>query len=215
MPVFNEFDEHGHEVRPLLPPGETLRALTLAEPAFGSTGRYDPDIRQTATGQRFQRCADAADEVVRRSRIPRWLVRVVGVIAGVLTFSPSWDRPGNVFRRWLGGRVIEGMPGSLARELQAQLTPYGDARYLAVTDRSLYLLRAAPIMAKRAVAADPPLWTSSRDVVAGVRRTPRLCSRARIELTFIDGSRIVLSQSPLHSGGWHAGQIVATLSTED
>jgi hypothetical protein len=213
MPVYNELEEHGHEVRPLLAKGETLRALTLAEPAYGSTGRHDPSLAETAAGQRIQRSAAATGDAIRRSRIPRWLLAIVGVVAAVFSWGPSWSGPGKLVRRLFGGQVVEGEPGSLAREVQAHLAPYGEAGYLAVTDRQLYLLAAAPILAKRAVADDPPLWTARREVVSLARRTPRLFSRARIELTFTDGSRIVLSQSPLHSGGWHAAAVVSALST--
>lgn len=216
MPVFNEFEEHGHEVRPLLPKGEALLALTIAEPAFGSTGKHDPKFPSSKRGRRFTRrartAADAVDRASGKARLPRGIAWLVMGIAALFSWSPSWAGPGKLFRRWLGGRVVDGEAGRIARAMQAELTPYGDCGYLAVTDLSVHLLKPAPILTKRAIATDPPQWTINREAITSARRVPRLFARARIELTFTDGSRIVLSQGPFHPGGWHAAQVVAALS---
>lgn len=211
MPPTDEFAGLGDEARDVLPPDEQLLALTTVEVAFGWTGSHDPDFRHSKTGRRMLRAAHRAADAVERAKIPRWLTRLGMVVGGVFSWAPSLPGPGRLFRTLIGGQVLAGEPASLARALQAELTPYGSGDYLAITDRALYLLESAPVLSKRLVSDKPPVWSAPADTVAIAEPAPRGPARARFALVFTDGSRIVLSGFPSHTTGAIARRVAAAL----
>lgn len=159
-------------------------------------------------GQSLSGAARGVADAIERVKVPRWVVKGAAVAGGIDGIGPSWTGPGKLLRRRLGGQVVDGPPGSAAR----RASPYGHGSHLAVTDRRLVVLKAARLLSSRLVSEDPPEWALPREQVAHARPAPRALGRARFELGFTDGSRIVLSGCPPHLSGWHARQIARALS---
>jgi len=191
--VFDEAKERLRRARDaaygqVLEPGEALLASGMVAAAFVGDDR----IEQAPTDpQGIEAAVRAALERVERlPALPAGFLAVAGFLADPL---PGLDV--NV-ERLLGGDVGEGDATSLAALVKAGLR---DASVeLAVTDRRLLLAvdgdeevlpegSSVPVRSKRATAAVP------RRAVAGVRRRSRPLERGRIELLFVDGSRIVLT----------------------
>jgi hypothetical protein len=190
--------------RELLEPGEALRELGEVWVAFGDTGpvsEWQPmELEPSPWLQR-------AWAFVTRTTLRK--IVFFPLLAPLLLYAviESIGSP-DIIDRWVGGRTCEGPRDSLARRFQHALSSLGgNADHVVVSDRRLLLTR------RRLFAAAPeftPIWSLPLAGIARVRHRPRGLVRRRVELSFADGSRIVLALPVLRSP--HPRRLVAALT---
>jgi hypothetical protein len=173
--------------RALLAPGETLRELGEVTVAYGDTGPVsDWQPIELASPAWFDRIWSWGTRSRVRKAVFFTLLAPVAAVAALDSIGPS-----TLIDRLIGGRVCAGPRGSTARQVQHALSALGPGgNRIAVTDRRLLVLR-------QALFADPPelslLLAVPLTDIAGASRKPRGLLRRRVELRFVDGTRIVLA----------------------
>lgn len=188
-----ESDEAAY--RRLLQPGERLwehGEVSLATGGWGPVAEWHPvEVRTPGWLDRLWAFGTrtAVHKVVFFTLLsPLMLFAWLDAVGGSLS--------GGV-ERLVGGVVASGPRGSLGRQAQHALSALGPgANELAVTDHRLVLVR-------RALFGNPPdrtpVWAIPRNAIAAARPRPRGVARRRLELTFADGSRIVLALPAMRS----------------
>jgi hypothetical protein len=181
-------DPADHEkLRRLLPPGETLRELGEVSVAHGDTGPVsDWHPIELSSPAWFDRIWSWGTRSPVRKALFFTLLAPVAAVSALDSIGPS-----TLIDRLIGGRVCEGPRGSIARRVEHALSALGPGgNRIAITDRRMLLLR-------QALFADPPelslLLAVPLTDVAGANRKPRGFLRRRVELRFVDGTRIVLA----------------------
>jgi hypothetical protein len=166
----------------LLEPGEQLRALAPIGLAHGGTGPAADIEPVTIEGPEWLgKGWDAATRTPARKGC-------LAVVLSPLLLLAAIDGLGSTIsdgiERLAGGVVVRGPRGSRARLVQYALNILGPAGdHLVVTDRRL-------VLATRDGAA---VLAVGRDEVVAVRRRRRLLLNRRLDVTFSDGSRVVLA----------------------
>lgn len=209
MPLINALRTNGDVTRAVLDAGEVLFALSPAKVGYGVTSGprgAEPQVDRTQDRIRgsVKRATDTVERVEGDGRARRGVVRVLLSPLALLGGGPVFD-PGAFPASLLGGRTCEGPGGSTARNVQQAIESSRES-FVAVTDRRVVLLNETAPAGSMEVT-----WEVPRALVADARRRPRLLARARFELRFADGSRIVLSAWPPNVGSWHPKQVVEAL----
>lgn len=173
--------------RALLDPGEALRELGDAEVAFGDTG---PVSDSQPIEVKRPGWFDRAWAFVTRTTFRKVVFFIV--LAPLILYS-ALDSigPNGLVERMIGGRTCVGPRGSRARLMAHAMSALGPrANRMVVSDRRVLLVRSEPF-------ADPPQLRPIESValtdIAAARHRPRGLARRRVELSFTDGSRIVLA----------------------
>jgi hypothetical protein len=173
--------------RALLAPGETLRELGEVTVAYGDTGPVSDWQPVALTSPAwFDRIWSWGTRSPVRKAVFFTLLAPVAAVAALDSIGPS-----TLMDRLIGGRVCEGPRGSTARQIEHALSALGPGgNRIAITDRRILLLR-------QALFADPPdlnlLLAVPLTDIAAANRKPRGFLRRRVELRFVDGTRVVLA----------------------
>lgn len=181
--------------RALLTPRETLREWGDVGIAFGDTGpvsEWQP-VELKSPGW-WERAWAFCTRTTLRRVVFFTLFAPVALILAIDSIGPS-----TLVDRLIGGRTCEGPRSSIARRVQhamSALEPGAD--HLVVSDRRV-------LLARRELFADPPQLTLVLSVplrdIASARHRPHGPLRRRVELHFIDGTRIILALPLLRSPG--------------
>jgi hypothetical protein len=175
--------------RAVLDPTEDLRLLGEGHPAYGDSGPAtdtEPVELQPSPGleRLWGFCTRTA---------PRRIVSFAVFAPFMAVLALDSIGPSTLLDRLIGGRTCEGRRGSVARQVEQAFSTFsGRADLYAVSDRRLLLMRS-----NRYRSGSPPelaiVASIPRAAIAGARRRPRGLFRRRVELSFVDGSRIVLA----------------------
>lgn len=206
MPLLDAVKTNGAAARAALAADEVLFALSPAKVGYGVTrGPCGAEPGSDRTHDRVRGSVRRATKAVERaegnSRPRSVFVRVALAPFAMLGAGPMLD-PGNFPASWVGGCTCVGAVGSAARRLR-EAVEGGRESFAAVTDRRLALLDETTLAGPMEV-----VWEAPLTLVTGARRRPRLLARARFELGFADGSRIVLSAWPPNIGSSPANRVV-------
>jgi hypothetical protein len=185
--------------RALLDPGETLREFGDVGVAFGDEGpvsEWQPlDLKPS---RRLDKIWAFGTKTTIRKILFYTLLAPLAVYAAVEALGDALAAGcSTLLDRLIGGRTCEGPRDSLARRVQHALSALGPgADRFVLSDRRLLLVKGT-------LFTDPPKLSVISSVpltdIAQARRRPRGLLRRRVEIRFIDDSRIVLALPTLRS----------------
>lgn len=194
-------------LRALLQPGEALRETGSANVAHGDTGSpEDWEPLELRTPRGLDRLWDFATRTAVRKLVFFTVLSPLMLVAAVDSLGASIS---GWLDRLVGGVVCSGPRASHARRVAHALSPLGlRADRLLVSDRRLALVRRAGSWRdnRPEIAHSVPLAQ-----IAEARRRPRGVLRRRVEIVFVDASRIVLALPSFQSPP--PARVVAALTT--
>ena len=178
-------------VAEMLASKELLRLYGAVNVAHGDTGPItDTDLWDDPAAP-HNRGARTLDRLTRTRVRKVVFYTVLSPVLLVGAVGSLGDGVGDRIDRLVGGVTCGGPPGSLARRTEHALSPLGGrANHLAVTDRRLLLLRQRlrSLQPRFDTVGEVPLHA-----VASARPRPRGVLRRRVELSFTDGSHVILA----------------------
>jgi len=176
--------------------GEVLRLHGAVGVAHGDTGPItDTDLWSdpAAPHNRGSRSLDRLTRTRTRKVLFSTILSPVLLVAAIDSLGGGL---GDRIDRLVGGVTCGGPPGSLARRAEHALSMLGGrANHLAVTDRRLLLLQQdLGLRAGFDIVGEVPLHA-----IADARPRPRGLLRRRVQLSFVDGSHVVLALPALQA----------------